>query len=111
MIIKCQWSDENKTLIRAELDDGTIVSIPVTLGNRHYEEILRLKLPIADYVALKADRIEEIKAELRVIDQASIRALRAINKTGNGVAEDIAVLDDLESQAEALRAELAGLLG
>ena len=54
-----------------------------------------------------AARIVEIHAELSAIDAKSIRALRAINKTGNGVAADIEKLDQLESRAIALRAELA----
>jgi len=58
----------------------------------------------------EVDRIEEIKAELRAIDMASIRPTRAINKTGNGVSADIEMLDDLDAQAVILRAELAGLL-
>ena len=53
-------------------------------------------------------RRAEIKAELAKIDQQSLRALRALARNP-ALAADQAKLARLETRAEELRAELAGL--
>jgi len=66
--------------------------------------------PTAEQLA--AARIAEIKAELTAIDAASARPLRAIlaaQSSGAADPADVARIADLEAQAVALRAELAGL--
>ena len=53
-------------------------------------------------------RAEVIRARLAVIDAESIRALRAVAR-GRAVKADTDKLDALDTEAAALRAELAGL--
>ena len=59
---------------------------------------------------LNQQRISEIKSELQRLDLESVRPLRAIN-AGTDTAEDRDKLAELDSQAEALRQELATLEG
>jgi hypothetical protein len=53
-------------------------------------------------------RIAEIDAELMRLDLEAVRPLRA-KVAGNGTPEDDARLADIETQAQALRGERAGL--
>lgn len=63
---------------------------------------------------LNAARIAAIKTDLTALDQSAVRPLRAIlaaQQAGTDVdATDVSQLADLESQAQALRIELAGLM-
>ncbi len=45
-----QYTDEHKTTIRAELDGETLF-IPVSPGNRHYDQIVAENLTVADHDA------------------------------------------------------------
>lgn len=62
----------------------------------------------ADAVTKRAVRRAEIAAQLEAVDGASVRPLRA-KMAGQGTPADDARLAELEKQAKALRAELAGL--
>ena len=46
-ITNCVWTDAEHTLVRANVD-GESRFIPVDAANRHYMEILRRELPIAE---------------------------------------------------------------
>ena len=70
------------------------------------EEAAELQRP----VELAEDRRAEIKAELAQIDRLSLRPLRAL-VASPALADDQARLAKLETRAEKLRAELAGLEG
>jgi hypothetical protein len=62
------------------------------------------EVPEPDPEAERLARIMAIKSELRELDLASIRPLRAI-ENGADAAEDHARLVEIRKQAEALRAE------
>lgn len=57
-----------------------------------------------------SERIESLKAELDEIDKQAIRPLRAI-AAGTDTEEDTRILAEMESRAEAIRAEIANLSG
>lgn len=59
--------------------------------------------------AEKQQRISEIKQELDQIDLKSVRPVRAI-QAGTGTVDDTAYLSQLESEAQVLRTELAGMV-
>ena len=63
-----------------------------------------------DPEAERQARIAAIRVELRELDMASIRPLRAI-ENGADVVEDHARLVDIRKQTEALRAEMRELEG
>lgn len=44
-----RYANKEKTAIHATLD-GSLVSIPVAAGNKHYDEIVEKGLSVADYV-------------------------------------------------------------
>jgi len=57
---------------------------------------------------VRTARADDISWRLLEIDRAAIRPLRAI-AAGTGTGDDMAKLSALETEAEALRAELAAL--
>jgi hypothetical protein len=61
-----------------------------------------------DALVRAAAKREEIRTRLAEIDAASIRPLRAVAE-GTAVQADTAELAELDSEAAALRTELAGL--
>jgi len=71
------------------------------------EEAAALQAPTPEELA--ARRIAEIRARLSEIDAQSIRPSRAINN-GTATDDDRARLAGLESEAEALRAELQAIM-
>lgn len=90
-----------------EADGSQDSFIPGDLVEMSAAEIkAHVEPPLPDPVAL---RREEIAAELAAVDLASVRPLRAVLAAEKPDPEDVAKLAELDAQASALRAELAGL--
>jgi hypothetical protein len=89
--------------------DGTPTPYPKDeAGEESEAELAAVLKPYGLHVSQGAARHEEILARLAEIDAASIRPLRAV-ANGTATAFDTQKLADLDSEAAALRAELAGL--
>jgi hypothetical protein len=77
-------------------------------GEESEAELVAVLRPYGLHVSQGAARREEILTRLAEIDAASIRPLRAV-ADGTATAFDTAKLADLDSEAAALRAQLAEL--
>jgi hypothetical protein len=77
-------------------------------GQESEAELAAVLRPYGLHVSQSAAKREEILARLAEIDAASIRPLRAV-ADGTAVQADTAKLAELDSEAAALRAQLAGL--
>ena len=102
------YKDENNQVYAFEADGSQDNFIPSGLVPISEAEADALRYPEPSPEEQKQLRIDEIKSRLNEIDLESVRPLRA-KVHGAATPEDDAKLAALEQEAEALRAELAGL--
>ena len=98
-----KYTDKEKTCIQVENEDGTIMSVPIAPGNRHYEEILQSNLEIEDYVEPEKS-INQLRQEAYNESGCTVEAL-IIAKWEADVEGRTEALDELQAKREAIKSQ------